>query len=67
MNKKSSQRPKTLIKWMEVSINKLNIVYDKDVGRCVDMIILGILDGLCVHDIDGGNNIPFWNTQSLKD
>jgi hypothetical protein len=52
---------------MEVSINKLNIVYDKDVGRCVDMIILGILDGLCVHDIDGGNNIPFWNTQSLKD
>jgi hypothetical protein len=52
---------------MEVSINKLNIVYDKYVGRCVDMIILGILDGLCVHGIDGGNNIPSWNTQCLKD
>jgi len=52
---------------MEVSINKLNIVYGKDVGRCVDMIILGILDGLCVHGIDEGNNIPSWNTQCLKD
>jgi hypothetical protein len=52
---------------MEVSINKLNIVNEKNVGRCVDMIILGILDGLCVHGIDGANNIPSWNTQCLKD
>jgi hypothetical protein len=51
---------------MEVSINKLNIVYGKDVGRCVDMIILGILDGLCVHGIDEGNNIPSGTPNALK-
>jgi hypothetical protein len=44
----------------DVSLKNANLVNGFDVGRCVNMVLIDILDGLRVHGIDGG--VPLWNT-----
>jgi len=46
----------------DVSLKNVNLVNGFNVGRCVDMVFIDILDGLCVHGIDDG--VPFQNTLS---
>jgi hypothetical protein len=47
----------------DVSLKNVNLVNGFDVGRCVDMVFIDILDGVCVHGIDDG--VPFQNTFSI--
>jgi hypothetical protein len=47
----------------DVSLKNVNLVNGFDVGRCVDMVFIDILDGVCVHGIDDG--VPFQNTLSI--
>ncbi len=44
----------------DVSLKNVNLVNGFNVGRCVDMVLVDIPYGLCVHGIDDG--VPFWNT-----
>lgn len=44
---------KTFTKWMkDVSTNNVNLVGGINIGRCVDMVLIDILDGMHVHGIE---------------
>ncbi len=59
--KKVSPNFKTFTKWMkDVSTNSVNLVGGINTRRCVDMVLIDILDGLHVHGIE--EHVPSWNT-----
>jgi len=53
LHKKVSPNFKTFTKWMkDVSTNSVNLVGGIDTRRCVDMVLISILDDLHVHGIE---------------